>query len=73
MDGPLYRKDESDREKDAERTRYIKVVKEMEEVRHLDSKLSMTLSDKNTQNLASAIWLYRDGRIGFYSSELLQH
>jgi hypothetical protein len=67
MDGPLYHEREADREKSAARKQYIEVVKEMERVRHLDSKLSMALSDETTQALASAIWLYRDGRVGFYS------
>lgn len=68
MDGPLYCEEESDREKFAERTRYIEVVKKTEKALHLDSKLSIAFGDRNTQNLASAIWLYFDGRIGFYSS-----
>jgi hypothetical protein len=67
MDGPLYREDESDREKFADRMRYIEVVEKTEMARHLDSKLSTVFGDRNTQNLASAIWLYLDGRIGFYS------
>lgn len=68
MDGPLYCEEESDREKFAERIRYIEVVKKTEKALQLDSKLSMAFGDQNTQNLASAIWLYSDGRIGFYSS-----
>jgi len=55
MDGPFYREEESDREKFAERIRYIKVVEKAEKARHLNSKLSIAFRDKNTQNLASAI------------------
>lgn len=68
MDGPLYHEDESDLEMLAERKRYVQVVQEMEEARQLDNKLSKTLGDCSTQNLTHAIWLYLEGRIGFYSS-----
>jgi hypothetical protein len=69
MDGPLYHED-SHREVFADRMKYIEVVKKTEHGLHLDSKLSTTFENWNTQNLASAIWLYPDGRIGFYSSVL---
>ncbi|KAJ4286505.1 hypothetical protein N0V90_013205 [Kalmusia sp. IMI 367209] len=68
LDGPLYREEESDREIFAERARYVEVVKQMEQTRDLDSKLSAALGDWKVQNLAHAVWLYQDGRIGFYSS-----
>ncbi|KAF1948118.1 hypothetical protein CC80DRAFT_486569 [Byssothecium circinans] len=68
MDGPFYREEESDRQKLADRMRYIEVIRGVERGQRLDNKLSMALSDWNTQNQASAAWLYLDGRIGFYSS-----
>jgi hypothetical protein len=67
MDGPFYRKKQSDQEIIAERKRYIQAIKEGERVKQLDSRLSETLGDANTQNLAHAIWLYSEGRIGYYS------
>lgn len=67
MDGPFYREQQSDQEKIAERKRYVQAVKERERARQLDSRLSETLDNWNTQNLAHAIWLYLEGRIGFYS------
>lgn len=74
MDGPLYHEEESDLEMLAERKRYIQAVQEVEEARQLDNKLSETLGDCRTQNLTHAIWLYLEGRIGFYSGicELFQ-
>ncbi|KAF2753263.1 hypothetical protein EJ05DRAFT_458272 [Pseudovirgaria hyperparasitica] len=67
MDGPLYNETESDRELLAERKRYIEVIQTWERVRQLDSKLSTVLDHWNTQSLAHAIWLYLEGRIGFYT------
>jgi hypothetical protein len=64
MDGPFYKENP---EKIAERTRYIEAIKEGERVRQLDNKLSETLDNRNIQNLADAIWLYSEGRIGYYS------
>jgi hypothetical protein len=67
MDGPLCCEVEPDRERLAERGKYIEVVKEMEITLKLDSNLSMVLSDWKTLNLAHASCLYPDGRVGFYS------
>ncbi|OAL56704.1 hypothetical protein IQ07DRAFT_674857 [Pyrenochaeta sp. DS3sAY3a] len=67
MDGPFYREKRSDQEITAERRRYIQAIKEGERARQLDSKLSETLENRHTQNLAHAIWLYSEGRIGYYS------
>lgn len=68
MDGPFYCKKQSDQETIAEWKRYIQAIKEWERVKQLDSKLSETLGDGNIQNLAQVIWLYLEGRIGYYSS-----
>jgi hypothetical protein len=68
MDGSLYHEEESDREILTERREYIEAVRKMEKMRQLDNKLSTTLSDWSTQNLAHAIWLYLEGRIGLYTS-----
>jgi hypothetical protein len=68
MDGPLYHEEESDREILTARREYIEAVQKMEKARQLDNKLSTTLSNWCTQNLAHAIWLYHEGRIGFYTS-----
>jgi hypothetical protein len=70
MDGPLYREKDSYQDKLAERARYVQIVERMENAQQLDNKLSKSLSDWNTQNLAQAIWLYNDGRIGFYTHVL---
>lgn len=67
MDGPFYRENASSREMMADRKRYVEVVRSLEEAKQLDSSLSQTLDDWATQNLAHAIWLHPDGRIGFYS------
>ena len=64
MDEPFYNEKN---EIIAERKMYIQAIKDAERVKQLDSRLSETLDDENIQNLAQAIWLYPDGRIGFYS------
>jgi hypothetical protein len=67
LDGSFYRAHKSGQEKIAERERYIQAIKHGESARQLDSRFSETLDDSNTQNLAQAIWLYLDGKIGYYS------
>jgi hypothetical protein len=67
MSGQFY-KEELVREKLAERERYLQTVKEKEAARQTDNKLSETLGNRRTQDLAHAFWLYSDGKIGFYSS-----
>jgi hypothetical protein len=67
MSGHFY-KEELAREKLAERDRYLQIVKEKEAARQTDNKLSETLGNRRTQDLAHAFWLYSDGKIGFYSS-----
>ncbi|KAF2182611.1 hypothetical protein K469DRAFT_669624 [Zopfia rhizophila CBS 207.26] len=67
MNGPLYHEDDADRQVLAERGRYIEMVRKAEKARQLDSKLSTVLGNWSAQNLAHAIWLYLDGRIGFYT------
>ncbi|KAF2865942.1 hypothetical protein BDV95DRAFT_651482 [Massariosphaeria phaeospora] len=63
LDGPFYREKQSDQEMMADRKRYIQAIKEGERA----SRVSETLDSWNTQNFAHAIWLYSDGRIGYYS------
>lgn len=70
MNEPLQYEDEADRKRLVERASYVEIVRKMEGVRGLDCKLSTALADWKTQNLAYAIWLYLDGRIGFYSGIL---
>jgi hypothetical protein len=67
MDGPFYRKNEAAL---AERENYVELVKKAEQARQLDNNLSATLGDWDVQNLTHAIWLYEDGRIGFYNKVL---
>jgi hypothetical protein len=67
MDGSFYRKKQSDQDIEAERKMYITAIKHGERAGQLDSKLSETLENWKTQNLAQAMWLYPDGRIGYYS------
>ena len=68
--GPLQYEDEADRQQLVERASYVEIVRKMEDARELDRKLSTALADWNTQNLAHAIWLYLDGKIGFYTEIL---
>jgi hypothetical protein len=68
MYGPLYHENEEDRETLAERRKYVEVVRKMEKARQLDNNISTVLGDWNTQNLAHAIWLFLEGKIGFYTS-----
>lgn len=72
MDGPLYCEDEETLQRLAERDGYVKMVREAEVARGLDSCLSTVLRDPDVQNLAHAIWLYKGGRIGFYDRVLDQ-
>jgi hypothetical protein len=67
MSGPFHEDDEEWRENLEDRRKYVEVVREIEKVRRVDGKLSTTLSDWNTQNLASTIWLYGAGKMGLYS------
>jgi glycogen debranching enzyme len=67
MEGPYYNEKEPDKEMIAERERYVQATKNAEMARQLDSKLSETLDNWSTQNLAHAVWLYSEGRIGYYS------
>jgi hypothetical protein len=67
LNGHFYRAGKSEQEKIAERKRYIQAIKDGERARQLDSKLSETLDDSETRNLAQAMWLYLDGKIGYYS------
>jgi hypothetical protein len=67
MDGSFYCEKQSDQEKVAEREGYIQAIKDGESERQLDHKLSETLDNRHTQNLAQAIWLFSEGRIGYYS------
>lgn len=67
MSGRFY-KEELTRQKLAERDIYLQSVKEKEVARQTDNKLSETLGNRGTQDLAHAFWLYPDGKIGFYSS-----
>ncbi|GAO18653.1 hypothetical protein UVI_02064280 [Ustilaginoidea virens] len=70
MDGSSYREDESERDCRLEQKRYVEVVKEAEGARQMDGKLSDALGDENSQNLGQALWLWADGRIGYYSRVL---
>lgn len=72
MDGPLYYEDDESRQRLAERDEYVKMVREAEAARELDSCLSTVLGDSDVQNLAHAMWLYKGGRIGFYDRVLDQ-
>jgi Ser/Thr protein kinase RdoA (MazF antagonist) len=67
IDGPVYHEEDSDREVLADRRKYIEAVQEIEKRQQLDNKLSTVLSNWNTQNLAHALWLYLDGKIGYYT------
>ena len=66
MDGPLYRQTSETMAMEAARKEYINWVRKAERSRQADEKVSEVLSDHNMQSLAHAIWLYVDGRIGFY-------
>ena len=66
MDGPLYRDTEAKRQLNAERGEYIEIARKVEMRRGLDNRLSSTLANSAVQNFAHAMWLYEDGRIGFY-------
>ncbi|KAI0619222.1 Protein kinase-like domain protein [Pyrenophora tritici-repentis] len=70
MDGPLYCKNEWDQEVLDERKKYVQVIKRQEARRQLDQRVSETLEDDSTQDLAQAVWLYSEGKIGFYTSLL---
>lgn len=72
MDGPMYRENEQTRQRALERSQYIKLAREAEVARGLDNRLSMTLEDSSGQDFAHALWLYLDGRIGFYGAVLDQ-
>ena len=66
MDGPLYRETEAKRQLQVERGEYVEVARQVEERRGLDNRVSSTLANPAVQNFAHAMWLYQDGRIGFY-------
>ncbi|KAG8156786.1 hypothetical protein KVR01_013391 [Diaporthe batatas] len=70
MDGPLYRDTESDIAMRLARAEFVKTVREAEERRRSDKKLSDVLADEEVQALSHAFWLYGDGRIGFYDRVL---
>ncbi|KAI0398907.1 kinase-like protein [Xylaria palmicola] len=70
MDGPLYREDEVRRQLLAERMKYVELAKDAEKARGLDNCLSAILEDSNAQHFAHALWLYEDGRIGYYGAIL---
>lgn len=67
LDGLLYRESEESRAVLADRDRYVEVVKALEEAKQVDGELSSILGDERVQSLAQGVWLYLDGRIGFYS------
>jgi hypothetical protein len=66
LDGAFYREKQSD--VIAERKGYIQAIKDGERAMQLDNRLSETLDNGNTQNLAHTFWLFSDGRIGYYSN-----
>ncbi|KAH9212833.1 hypothetical protein DL95DRAFT_463659 [Leptodontidium sp. 2 PMI_412] len=70
IDGSFYCENEATRQMIAERRNYVELVRKAEKARQFDGNLSTTLGDSNVQNLAHAIWLYEDGRIGFYTKVL---
>ncbi|KAI9784714.1 MAG: hypothetical protein M1816_000717 [Peltula sp. TS41687] len=72
MDGPLYQEDEETRQRLKERREYIELARQAERTRGLDHCMSATLEDSGAQNFAHAIWLYEEGRIGFYADVIDQ-
>ncbi|KND93772.1 hypothetical protein TOPH_01934 [Tolypocladium ophioglossoides CBS 100239] len=66
MDGTYYCEDEANLQRLVERRKYIELDRQAETARGFDSSLSATLEDEDVQHFAHAIWLYEDGRIGFY-------
>jgi hypothetical protein len=70
MDRSFYYENEATRQIIAKRRNYVKLVRKAEEAWQFNSNLSITLGDSDIQNLAHAIWLYKDGKIGFYTKVL---
>jgi len=67
MDGPLAGESQA---KTAMRLEYVKLVRDAEEKRQFDAKLSTVLADEEVAAFAHAVWLYVGGRIGFYNGVL---
>ncbi|KAH9897416.1 protein kinase-like protein [Xylariomycetidae sp. FL2044] len=70
MDGPLYQEDEETRRQARQRAEYVRLASTAERDRGLDNVVSTVLGDNTVQYLAHALWLYKDGRIGFYGDLL---
>lgn len=70
LDGPLYRENEASRRRLMERKKYVESARRAEGARGLDNCLSAILDDSHVQHFAHAMWLYQDGRIGFYGDVL---
>lgn len=62
-------KDNETRDKLADQKQYIEAVRKGEQLRGLEERefsLSKSLEDRRRQQLATAMRLYRDGKVGFY-------
>lgn len=70
MEVPPRTEGDVDGERSLDRRNYIDATKKAEESRELDNCLSSTLEDPVAQHLASAIFLYEEGKIGLYGAVL---
>lgn len=75
MDIPSQKQVNMDGERLIDRGNYVGLVKRAEEARGVESCLSATLGNTTTQQLASSMRLYEEGRVAFYGTVLdkLEH
>jgi hypothetical protein len=68
MAGPQYCEGVTEQQILAERDSYNQLIRETEIGQKQDNRLSETLNDCVGQSLATAMWLYKGGRIGIYTN-----
>lgn len=67
MDGSFYYENEVICQIMTEQRNYVELVRKAEEVRQFDGNLSIILGGSDVQNLAHAIWLYKDDWVLYQS------